>query len=92
MTLPTEELMALKRTRKFLLSILERNLTEFLLGILERNLTEIRKDARSIRDEAARCLRHYPLDMTIDALWAERISGKEHRENDKFLSGISSDL
>jgi len=80
MTLPTEEAMSLKRTRKFLLSI------------IERNLTEIRKDARSIRDEAARCLRHYPLDMTIDALWAERISGKEHRENDKFLSGISSDL
>ena len=76
MTLPTEELMALKRTRKF------------LLGIMERNLTEIRKDAREIREEAGRCLRHYPFDMTIDALWAERISGKEHRENDKFLSGI----
>ena len=80
MTLPTEELMALKRTRKF------------VLGIMERNLTELRKDARAIRDDAARCLRHYPFDMTIEALWAERISGNEHRENDKSLSGISSDL
>ena len=65
MTLPTEELMALKRTRKFLLSI------------LERNLTELRKDAREIREEAGRCLRHYPWDMTIEALWEDRIQGKE---------------
>ncbi|MBD3261038.1 MAG: hypothetical protein GF334_05050 [Candidatus Altiarchaeales archaeon] len=64
MTLPVEELSALKRTR------------EFLRDMLGSNLTTIRKNAREIRERAGRCLKHYPFDMHIDSVWEKRI--EEH--------------
>jgi len=65
MTIPTEEVNALKITR------------DFLRSILHKNLTEIRKDAKMIRGEAYRCLRHFPWDMVIDDLWEGRIKDFE---------------
>ena len=65
MTLPSEELQALKNTR------------ELLRFLIQSNLTTIRKEARVIRERARRCLKHYPWDMYLDDMWEERIKEKE---------------
>ncbi|MBD3261040.1 MAG: hypothetical protein GF334_05060 [Candidatus Altiarchaeales archaeon] len=67
MTLPDEELNALKRTR------------ELLRFLLQSNLTTIRKEARSIKERAGRCLKHYPWDLYLDKMWEGRI--KEHNRS-----------
>ena len=61
MTMPDEELRALKNTR------------DFLRHLLGSNVTTIRKEAREIRDRAYRCLKHYPFDIYLDKMWKERI-------------------
>ena len=65
MTLPDEELCSIKRTH------------EFLRDLLRMNITTIRKEARTIRERASRCLRHYPWDMVVEKLWEKRIKDME---------------
>ena len=64
MSLPSEELYALEHTR------------EFLRSLLKRNLTQIRKDAKSIRDEAGSCLKHYPWKYHLDKMYQRRIENE----------------
>jgi len=65
MTLPSEEKHSLKITR------------EFLRSLVKMNMTEIRKDAKSIRQQAIRCLRHYPWQIYLDEMYEQRIKEKE---------------
>ena len=61
MTLPSEEWVALKNTRKL------------LRDILCMNLTAIRKNAKEIRERAGWCLRHYPFDFYLERMYKDRI-------------------
>ena len=65
MTLPDEELRALKRAH------------EFLRGILTMRVTDFRKmkkaDFEQWRMDCYYCLKHFPGDHTIERLWEERI-------------------
>jgi len=61
MTIPSEELNALKRTHKF------------LMELIRMNITEIRKNARNIRKEASSCLHHYPFECHLDDMYEKRI-------------------
>lgn len=61
MTLPDEELWALKRTH------------EFLQEIIQMKLGDIRKNSRGLREKARVCLRHYPYDFILEKLWQPRI-------------------
>jgi len=70
MTLPIEEFYALKNTR------------ELLRDILHSNLTEIRRNARSIRERAGRCLKHYPWDMYLEKMYEKRIKESIGGERD----------
>jgi len=74
MTIPSEEVRALERTRGFMRSL------------LTKNLTEIRKNAKDIRAEARSCLKHYPWQMHIDELWKERIRKMEPWTNEEDLT------
>ena len=61
MTIPIEEYNALKRSE------------HLLRRLVYMNLTDIRKNAREIREEARRCLRHYPFDVHLIEMYADRI-------------------
>lgn len=54
MTLPDERLRALKRTRKFLIDLL--------------NPQETPKVPKAIRQQASACLKHFPYDYQLDQL------------------------
>jgi len=57
MTLPSEEISALKRTREFLREI----------------MTGPRMPMKAMRDRAYSCLKHYPWDMHIDERWSDKV-------------------
>jgi len=57
MTLPSEEVYSLKRTREF----------------LRRIITGPRQPQKALKDEAHSCLRHYPWDMHIEKRWAKDV-------------------
>ena len=61
MTIPIEEYNALKRTKNL------------LCRIIHMNLTQIRKNAKELREESRRCLRHYPFDVHLIEMYADRI-------------------
>ena len=61
MTIPIEEYNALKRTY------------QFLREMNSMTLTEIRKNARELRETTRICLRHYPFDMHLREMYADRI-------------------
>ena len=58
MTIPIEEKWSLQRTHKFLQDLLDRSKY---------------KVPKSVRQEAYRCLRHYPFDIYIEEMYEERI-------------------
>jgi len=60
MTIPAEELRALRKTKVFL---------EFLLSPEFGHMTSVSE----IREQARSCLRHYPWDHVIIEEWQERI-------------------
>jgi len=63
MTIPAEELSALRRTRRFLTWILcEYN--------SKTTVSEVRKMAID-------CVRHFPMDHNLDATWNKRIKAWE---------------
>ena len=55
MTLPYEEKWALQRTHVFLVALL--------------NPKDTPRVPRSVRDMASRCLKHYPMDYTIEKIY-----------------------
>jgi len=57
LTLPSESLRAVKRTREFLRSI----------------LTENRRPQFALKELASSCLRHYPFDFNLDKYWSEDV-------------------
>ena len=57
MTLPSEQVGALKRTREFLREI----------------LNGARMPTKVLRDKAYSCLRHYPWDLHIDQRWDDDV-------------------
>jgi len=61
MTIPSEEMWALKRTRKF------------LSELITMKLTDIRKNPKELKRQASSCIRHFPWDMTVEEIWKERI-------------------
>ena len=62
MTLPDEELRALKETRKFLRMLLYPK--------------ETPRVPKAVRTQAAWKLRHFPPDYVLDDLWRERLKSK----------------
>ena len=58
MTIPAEELTAVKRTHEFLREI----------------ATGPRLPMRDLRRKAFDCLKHFPFEVVLDDLWADRIS------------------
>lgn len=57
MTMPSEQVSALKRTRDFLRSI----------------LLEPRRPQFALKAEACSCLRHFPFDYVIDDKWSDEV-------------------
>lgn len=57
MTMPYEEVTALKRSRKWLRHL----------------LTAPRMTLKELRDGSYSCLRHYPPDYTIDEKWSDEV-------------------
>lgn len=37
------------------------------------NITDIRKNARKIREDACRCIHHYPFDCRIDQVYKNEV-------------------
>ena len=66
MTLPDEELRALKQTHEFMRNILTMRVSDFR-KMKKGEFEKWRKDAYY-------CIKHYPFDYTIEALWEERIA------------------
>ena len=67
MTLPNEELRALKRTHEFMRDI---------LAIPNRaHFSKMTKEEfEAWKREAYYCIKHYPFDFVLDELWEERIN------------------
>ena len=65
MTLPDQELQALKRTHEFMRSILTMRVSDF------RKMKK--EEFERWRTDCYYCIKHYPFDCTIDRLWEERI-------------------
>lgn len=65
MTMPNEELAALKRTHDFMRSILTMRVSDF------RKMKK--PEFEQWRENAYYCLKHYPADYIIDDLWENRI-------------------
>ena len=62
MTMPHEERWALENTRKFLRDLLNPKTTP--------------KVPKAIRNEASRCLKHYPMSFHLDDMYRERIANE----------------
>ena len=65
MTLPSEEIRALKQTREFMRKILTMRVTDF------RKMS--RDQFEEWRQGAYSCLKHYPFDLHIDERWADDV-------------------
>lgn len=69
MTLPNEELRALKRTHQFMLDILSMRVSDF------RKMSK--EEFEKWRIEAYYCIKHYPFDFQLEQMWDERIKEME---------------
>jgi len=67
-TLPIEEVRSLKYTHEFLRKLLERPALKM----------------KQVREEACRCLRHYPSDYKIDEKWKTEVC--EHSEDRRWCT------
>ena len=65
MTLPDEELMALKRTHKFMRDILLMRVSDF------RKMKK--EEFEKWRTDCYYAIKHFPFDSTIERLWEGRI-------------------
>ncbi len=75
MTLPDEELHALKRTHEFMRNILTMRVTDF------RKMGK--EGFEQWRTDCYYCIKHWPYDFVLDELWVERIQ----KMNDSFAEG-----
>ena len=64
MTLPNEELRALKQTHGFM---------RWLLSVKKMDLINMPID--DLKKEVYHCIKHYPFDCVLDEMWKERIDG-----------------
>lgn len=69
MTLPDEEVRAIKKTHEFMSKILLMKISDF------RRMSKDEFEAWRI--ECYYCIKHFPFDSTIDKLWADRLSDME---------------
>ena len=61
MTIPNEEKWTLLNTR------------QFLRDVSRMRIKDIKNNARQIREDCVRLLRHYPFDFKIKEIWDKRI-------------------
>jgi len=72
MTMPNEELRALKRSHSFLSSLLS---ATWSWRYFARLATSSKMRDR-LRGEVYGCLRHYPFEYILDEMWKERIENE----------------
>ena len=64
MTMPNEELRALKQTHEFM---------RWLLSVKKVDLVNM--PINDLRKQVYYCIKHYPFDCVLDKIWEERMHG-----------------